>query len=310
MRISLQQMLNISEAELVSIFGLRNCRRSGDNILCSCPIPGAHAGGDKNPSFSINVYNGLNLCFSCGWQGNIYQLAEQVLGMSQYEAHQKFDMELTDAAIDQLMQGRQYERKVLTPLQQDISRWTQNKHPYWYQRGFTDETIGKFQLGYSEEMNRVVVPIYFQKELVGWTARQLAENDYPKWKHSEGLAKSEILYGMDKFSGDSCVLVEAPLSVVMLDQHGVSNAVSSFGCKLSDSQARLLRSNYNNILVFYDPDTAGQEGAKKAVEMLEDFMEVYVAPITRDDPAAMSLEENLQALSQAKPAWLWEVERG
>ena len=128
---------------------------------------------------------------------------------------------------------------------------------------------------------------------------------------NSGFDKSLCLFGMDNFTDDSAVLVEAPLSAIMLDQYGVHNAVASFGCKLSDAQARLLRSSYNSVAVWYDPDDAGQAGAADAVGKLEDFMDVYVVPPTRDDPAAMSLEEDMEALRSAVPLWaLSMVERG
>lgn len=303
-------MVGMSQNEIISTFGLRNATVSRDEILCSCPFSQNHPNGDRHPSFRLNSEKGVYICYACGEKGNIVQLAEKVLGMSPFEARSTFSVDLTDDAIDGLMRAQGVERKTLTPLQMDISGWAANDHPYWHLRGFTDATIGKWKLGYDPVENRVVVPVYFRKELVGWSKRAVDDFTLPKWMHSNDMPKSDILFGMDNFSGDSAVLVEAPLSVVMLDQHGISNAVASFGCKLSDSQARLLRANYNNVLVFYDPDEAGQRGALDAARKLEDFMDVYMAPMTRDDPAAMTLEENLAALEDALPLWAWEIERG
>ena len=300
-------MMNVSEQELVSIFNLKNTRRSGQNLLASCPFTMNHAHGDRNPSFSINTDNGLWICYGCGEKGNIYQLAESILGMSSHDAHMQFDVEMTADAIDQMMDGRRGPSKSVTPLQIDISAWSSQKHPYWAQRGFTEETIGKWRLGFDEQANRVVVPIYFKKELVGWSKRAIDDVTMPKWLHDPGMPKSEILFGMDNSSSDSVVLVEAPQSVIMLDQYGVSNAVASFGCKLSESQARLLRSNYDTVLVFYDPDEPGQKGMRDAVAQLDAFLDVYVVPPTRDDPAAMSLEEDLEALRSAIPSWALDM---
>ena len=126
----------------------------------------------------------------------------------------------------------------------------------------------------------------------------------PKWQHSEGLAKSRILFGMDNTVGDGCILVEAPLSAIMLDQYGIGNAVSSFGCRLSDDQVVLLRSNYNKVLVFYDPDEAGYAGMRDAVGKLRDFVDTYAVIGHRDDPAALSREDVVSALERITPGWM------
>lgn len=296
-------MVGMSQMEIVSLFGLRNATVSRDEVLCSCPFPENHRNGDSHPSFRINTDKGLWICYGCGERGNIVQLAQRVLGMSPIEAHSVFDAELTDSAIDELVSRQASSYKPISPLDSDISKWSRNSHPYWKKRGFTDETIGKWRLGYDPQENRVVVPVMFGGKLVGWSMRAVDDETKPKWKHCPGMPKSEILFGMDNFTGDCAVLVEAPLSVIMLDQHGVSNAVASFGCNLSDSQARLIRSSYNHVLVFYDPDDAGQNGAAGAVEKLEDFVDVYVVPPTRDDAAAMTMEENIEALRSAVPSW-------
>lgn len=303
-------MVGVSQGEIISMFGLRNATVSRDEILCSCPFPENHRNGDRHPSFRLNSEKGLWICYGCGERGNIVQLAQRVLGMSPVEAHGIFDIWLTDDAIDNLVARNAPDSRHVSPMQADIGRWARTDCEYWHRRGFTDETIGRWQLGYSEEDGRAVVPVYFGGNLVGWSMRATDDVTMPKWRHSPGLPKSEILFGMDRFSGDCAVLVEAPLSVIMLDQYGVSNAVASFGCKLSDRQARLLRGNYNSVLVFYDPDEAGQGGMRDAVAKLEDFMDVYVVPPTRDDPAAMTIDEDLDALRSAVPAWALGLERG
>ena len=295
--------ISISPQEIVSLFGLRNASLNRNQLTASCPFTQNHAHGDRNPSFGMNVDNGLWLCRACGEKGNLPQLAERVLGMDRLDAIRTFEVDLTPDRVDDLM-ASDYERpKPLTPLQMDISNWSANRHEYWHQRGFVDATIGKWNLGYDPSDNRVVVPVYFGGELMGWSKRAVNDIDQPKWKHSQNMEKSRLLFGMDNFSNDTAIVVEAPLSVIMLDQYGVSNAVATFGCNMSDVQARLLRANYNNVLIWYDPDEPGQKGMFDAVSKLSDFVDVYVVPPTRDDPAGMTMQEDLNALSLATPLW-------
>lgn len=296
-------MVGMSAQEIISMFGLRNATVTRDEILCSCPYSNHHQRGDRNPSFRLNAEKGVYICFSCNERGNLVKLAQDILGMDRYEAVRTFDVELTPERIDEMVKKGYEPPKQLTPLQMDISSWKNAKHDYWRYRGFTEETIGKWQLGYDAQENRVVVPIYVGGELVGWSKRAVNDVDQPKWRHSADLDKSHILFGQDNFTGDSAIVVEAPLSVIMLDQYGVSNAVATFGCKMSDAQAKLLRNSYNSVMIWYDPDVPGQNGMREAVDKLEDFVDVYVVPLTRDDPAGMTLEEDLQAIRSARPLW-------
>lgn len=301
----------LSAIEIIELFGLQNVSTRGDEITCSCPFAANHARGDKRPSFGISVSKGVYNCFSCGESGNLTMLAERTLGMTRVEAMEAVYRDLTPAEALAMMQSPGYEPSRVTPMEFDISKWSKNKHKYWAKRGFNEETIGKWQLGYDPQENRVVVPIYFKKELVGWTKRALDDVTKPKWSHSNGVPMSKVLFGMDAFSGESAILVEAPLSAIMLDQYGIKGAVASFGASLSDEQAVLLRTNYNNVLIFYDPDEAGARGTEKAIKKLEKFMSVYVVQQTRDDPAAMTKEECLEAIS-GKPviaSWAWQMNR-
>ena len=295
-------MVNMSQSEIISMFGLRNATVSRDEILCSCPYP-YHANGDRHPSFRLNSEKGVYICFSCGSKGNLVQLAQDILGMDRLEALRTFESELTPERIDEMVRDGYEPPKPKTPLQMDISRWRESKSEYWHIRGFSDATIGKWQLGYDEQANRVVVPIYEGGVLMGWSKRAVDDVTQPKWSHLPGMEKSRMLFGVDNFAGDSAIVVEAPLSVIMLDQYDVSNAVATFGCKMSDEQARMIRSRYNSVLIWYDPDEPGQEGMRSAVDKLEDFVDVYVVPPTRDDPAGMTMDEDLAAIGSAVPVW-------
>jgi KaiC/GvpD/RAD55 family RecA-like ATPase len=56
----------------------KNVKVDGDQIYCSCPIPGHnHKHGDKNPSFSFNCEQGVWTCHSSGDFGNIKDLCEK-----------------------------------------------------------------------------------------------------------------------------------------------------------------------------------------------------------------------------------------
>lgn len=293
--------------DIVDAFSLRNATLVRDELIASCPFTENHRRGDARPSFSVNVEKGLYHCLGCGESGNVVQLAQRLLGMTYVEAQRRFYGDLTDDEVARAFHGQDQEgRKPMTAMDMEVSRWCPRQHPYWESRGFTAETVGMWNLGYDESCNRAVVPVVFNGETVGWSKRAVGDFQ-PKWVHSPGMQKSRMLFGLDALEGDSAILVEAPLSAIMLWQHGIKNAVASFGANLSDEQAVLLRRNCNNLLVFYDPDDAGRKGTELAIAKLEPFLNVYVVQPTRDDPAAMSREENFEAIhgKPVVPSWAW-----
>lgn len=289
-------MVKFDAKELVAAFGLKNASVQGDELTCSCPMTANHKRGDSRPSFGIDLNRGLFNCFACGYSGNIIHLAQDLLGMSYLDAQSKFYGDITPDEITRMVNGEREEKRPMTPLEFDLSRWCPYMHPYWHARGFTEQTVGEWGLGYDREANRVVVPIYWRGELVGWTKRAVDDETKPKWLHSDGFQKGQVLFGLDKAVGDKLILVEAPLSVIMLSQQGIKNAVATFGASISDEQASILRGAANTILVYYDPDEAGKIGTRKVIDKLGKFLDVYAVSPTRDDPAAMSREENLAAI--------------
>lgn len=298
----------VHSSKLIDLLELKNSYISGDELWASCPCPENHRHGDKKPSWSINLNTLRHHCFSCGFSGDAAGLVMRQRSCSRSQALRLLYGDLSFSEIQQLMAGSSYKPVTLTPLERDVEEWTRHDCPYWRERGFNDQTVAKWRLGYDPSMNRAVVPVFFGGKLVGWTARALTNDVFPKWLHSKDMAREIILFGYDNASqGDSCILVEAPLSAIMLDQYGFPNPVASFGCQLSDGQARLIRQKFDSVLVFYDPDEAGHAGTLRAMHMLEPFCKVFSVLPTRDDPAAMTKRECWEAVygREVVPSWAY-----
>ena len=298
-------MVRFDPKDIVATFGLRNASVVRNELVCSCPFTPNHKRGDSRPSFGIDLDRGVCHCFACGYSGNLVSMARDLLHMSYLDAQMTFYGDVTPEEITRMIHGERDEKRPMTPLEVDLSKWCPCNHPYWLERGFTEQTIGEWMLGFDPRENRVVVPIYYKSELMGWTKRALDDQTKPKWTNNPELQKSKILFGADRVVGDKVILVEAPLSVIMLSQQGIGNAVASMGAALSDEQAMILRSIANAVLIFYDPDSAGEMGTRKAIDKLSKFLDVYVVQPTRDDPAAQTREENLAAIYETPVIASW-----
>ena len=97
--------------------------------------------------------------------------------------------------------------------------------------------------------------------------------DAKKWLIMDDFKKSEHLYNFrDAWNSSlpSVVLVEGPGCVWKLAEARVTAAVASLGADLSEHQANKLLLLGRRVLVAYDNDEAGRDGAQKALKVLHD----------------------------------------
>ena len=205
---------------------------------------------------------------------------------------------------------------------------------YLSKRGLLPETLATFQIGlapagiatvqglakqgYSEVeakaagdpsrfQNRIVFPIAdITGRTVGFTGRLFAEasSSAPKyWNTPETplFNKGRIVYALHLAKAaiqerDLALLVEGQMDVVMLHQHGYTNAVASSGTALTTDQLRLIARFSRNVAFAYDGDKAGIEATKRGLELaLAEELNPFVirieggkdpAECLQNDPAA------------------------
>jgi DNA primase len=131
---------------------------------------------------------------------------------------------------------------------------------------------------YDRFRGRVIFPISdAQGRPVAFGGRTMGD-DKPKYLNSPETAvytKGNHLYGLFQAreairKAGFAVLVEGYLDVLLPSQEGVENVVASLGTALTEAQARLLRRYMARpqVIVNYDPDTAGQAATTRSFETL------------------------------------------
>ncbi len=131
---------------------------------------------------------------------------------------------------------------------------------------------------YDRFRGRVMFPIVdAQGRPVAFGGRTMGD-DGPKYLNSPETAvytKGNHLYGLfqarDAIRKSAfAILVEGYLDVLIPAQEGVGNLVASLGTALTEAQARLLRRYMARpqVIVNYDPDTAGQAATTRSFEIL------------------------------------------
>ena len=168
-----------SKSDIVSIIGdYIDLKNVGKNYQALCPF---HQ--EKTPSFTVNPRNQLYHCFGCGASGDVFTFLMQIDSLTFIESlkilARKQGMELPEQSKYQ--RQREQERDRIFKANRFAARFyhyiLKNKkaaagaRDYIKKRGFTDEMIEKFQLGYAPDRWQVLLNFlsdkgYSEKELL------------------------------------------------------------------------------------------------------------------------------------------------
>ncbi len=137
---------------------------------------------------------------------------------------------------------------------------------------------------YSKFRNRVMFPITNESgKIIAFTGRTLAQDEKagPKYLNSPETAiysKSRVLFNLHLAKEairklDYVILVEGQMDCLSVYMAGFHNVIASSGTAFTEAQVRLLARFTRNIIVNFDPDTAGAAAAERSLALLvaEDF---------------------------------------
>ena len=137
---------------------------------------------------------------------------------------------------------------------------------------------------YSKFRNRVMFPICNETgKVIAFTGRTLSTDEKagPKYLNSPETpiySKSRVLFNLDKAREairklDYAILVEGQMDCIAVYTAGFHNVIASSGTAFTELQARLIGRFTKNVVVNFDPDTAGAAAAERSLALLvsEDF---------------------------------------
>jgi DNA primase len=132
---------------------------------------------------------------------------------------------------------------------------------------------------YSRFRNRVMFPIANEQgKVIAFTGRTLAKDEKsgPKYLNSPETpiySKSRVLYNLDRAKEairklGYVIIVEGQMDCIAVYSAGFHNVVASSGTAFTETQVRLLGRFSKDIVVNFDPDTAGATATDKSLAML------------------------------------------
>jgi DNA primase len=150
---------------------------------------------------------------------------------------------------------------------------------------------------YSKFRNRVMFPITNEGgRVIAFTGRTLSADEKagPKYLNSPETAiysKSRLLFNLDQAKEairklDYAILVEGQMDCISVFAAGFHNVIASSGTAFTELQARLLGRFTKNVVVNFDPDTAGAKATERTLGLLveEEFQVKVLTLETGFDP--------------------------
>lgn len=209
-------------------------RKRGVNYIGLCPFH-----NEKTPSFSVSPSKGVCKCFSCGKGGNVVHFIMEHEQLSYYEAlkwlAKKYNIEIKERELTDAEKQAQSLRESLFVVNQFASEYFQDilyNHidgqrigmTYLRSRGFRDDIIRKFQLGYSIDAPDGL-------------ARAAAQKGF----REEFLEKTGLCY-----KKDNGTLHDRFWGRVIFPVHTLSGKVVAFGGRVLSSATKNVQMKYVN----------------------------------------------------------------
>ncbi len=209
-------------------------KKRGTNYICCCPFH-----NEKTPSFYVSPTKNIYKCFGCGKGGNSVNFVMEHEQMSYTEALKylanKYHIEIKEKEFTPEEQEAQNDRESMLVLNEFakntfIRNMTETDegraigYKYFKERGFNEETIKTYELGYS------------LSERKAFTEFALNSGYKQKYLVSTGLSiQHDDGYIFDRFSNR-----------VMFPIHSLTGKVIGFGGRVLDARTKGVNVKYMN----------------------------------------------------------------
>ncbi len=258
-------------------------KRRGTNMIGLCPFH-----NEKTPSFSVSPVKGIYKCFGCGKGGNSVNFIMEHEHSTFPEAlkflAKKYNIEIAETEFTPQDKEELNEREALYLASAYAQKYFSeilhnNEHgkaiglTYFKERGFKEDTIQKFQLGYSLDQWSAFTDDALAK---GYKLEYLEKTGLSIVKKEENTPEKHF----DRFRGR-----------VMFPIHNLSGRVIGFGGRIlvtSEKQAKYLNSPASEIYdkskvlygIFFAKKTIVEQDNCYLVEGYTDVISLHQSGVT------------------------------
>jgi KaiC/GvpD/RAD55 family RecA-like ATPase len=222
--------------------------------LKKCPVC-----GDKKNHFYMNKTTGQYICWKCEAEGNLYTLKKQLGDVAHIETLTPARPKLDKDEYNRLRRKVNGWHNALKANKEVRKRVKEE----W---GYGKVAVKRFKLGLRKrgKINWLVIPQYENKKLANVKYRSIPPAS-KQFLRQEGM--ESVLYNTDRVDPEinSCVLFEGESDTITADCYlNVDNAIGvTVGARGFKEDWIDYLAQFEKIYICYDPDLAGQKGARK-----------------------------------------------
>lgn len=281
-----------------------------DNIQCCCPV---HK--EETPSFGFSLSKQTYHCFSCHSSGSASWLLVQALP-DEFKSTRQADAFIKDRyGVDFSLFDKKYSKtlKRISGTDDDFEEEVNNALPmtklapyksgketykYFYDRGFTDETLVDYKIGRDIVNMTVTIPVFFPNDTLAGIIGRYIDKNRPKNARYKiyDFSTGSVLYPMNKFKviDDTIILVEGILDALWMHQLGYTNTLATLTNYISWEQAHFVKNNCLKVIDLSDNDEGGELASQEYKKKLKGIImlnakEFY--PEHKKDPQQCTKEE-------------------
>lgn len=247
-----------------------------------CPF--CNSGDKKNYTAAFHIDGTRYNCFACSDHGDIFDLVAHMENLpSDWKKHYNRTLKIMRPYLDgnkpeKVVKNRSDYVSGFTVSTVDYTDYLHKCHDnvsqtdYFSNRGLSQKTIDKFNLGYDPEKNLVTIP--YNSDCKGYVDRVLWDGNSKYYKHGNELFNVGALYeiGINAWlsgGSDYVFITEGQIDAMSFEEIGLSaiglggvNEVSKLVQKLKEKPS-------NKVLVLaLDNDKAGKRATGKFIEEL------------------------------------------
>ena len=165
---------------------------------------------------------------------------------------------------------------------------------------------------YDRFRKRVMFPICNEGgRVIAFTARTLETGEKAGAKYINSpetplYSKGQVLFNLDKAKPairamEFALLVEGQMDCISVFLAGIQNVIATSGTAFTEQQVTILKRHTSNVIVNFDPDTAGANAAEKSIALLtEEGFSIKIVTLEGGlDPDRYIRERGVEAYKEA-----------
>lgn len=270
--------------------------------------------------FQVNTKKPLVHCFAnCGISGSYEHAIQIIKGCDEREARRTIlrasRVPLTGEVASAGSVGKRKSITADSELEKDrraleggrFTYLSKAARAFMEMRGVDGASRGKWQIGWDEDVERLVIPAFDDRRALRFLIRQRIDGiSRAKYLYTDGSIKTSILFGACYLQRESLksfglILCEGPLDAIRLHQLGFPNAVAILGTGISRQQVRLIdKFSPRRVYLMFDKDDAGAHNIEVCQEHIKKLpLFVCRYPKGKGDPAEMTTHEVERSVERA-----------